>query len=126
MRENLKQLLYILMVLRNAFVVEFRVRFKAWIKVPLVKAWTHLFVLPVRRIRLRLASKLVKKREPGVPTKPVPGWEWSPMLSYPRNRRCYCGADRKYKHCHGPGEVRVVTKEKADFLRGYMREAGVA
>ena len=58
--------------------------------------------------------------------KPPKGSVRNPLLGMPRNRPCYCGADKKFKHCCLP-ELRArayyVKREMALTIQHLMIEA---
>lgn len=124
--ETWAQIEYIVRITKGWAIFEGLVLWSTYVSSPVKRRWIRAVVLPVRYARLWMAAKFSKKREAGAPTKPAPGWAWNPLLRYPRNLACYCGSGKKFKKCHEAREVRVVTKEKAEFLNGYLRAAGVA
>ena len=52
---------------------------------------------------------------------PLPGFEWNPLLTLPRNRLCPCLSAKKFKLCCLPRLPKVVTKEHAEQFKAQMK-----
>lgn len=53
---------------------------------------------------------------------PVARYAENPLMKYPRNIDCFCGARVKSKNCCLPKQPRIVTLEQAQYLAPYMME----
>ncbi len=45
--------------------------------------------------------------------KPLNGFQWNPLLKYPRNQACYCHSGKKYKKCCLATELLVIPENEA-------------
>lgn len=54
------------------------------------------------------------------------GHAWNPLLKIPRNMKCPCGSDKKYKLCHLPTMPRAVPEKLAAEYRAAMKHVEYA
>ena len=51
--------------------------------------------------------------------RPRRGHEWNPLLTWPREVKCFCGSYKLHKDCH-LGKIKVaIPKEMAKFINSY-------
>jgi hypothetical protein len=57
---------------------------------------------------------------------PAQGYEWNPLLAFPRNNKCFCGSKIKAKKCCLPKLPRAIGKEhaKAILMNWFDIESG--
>jgi len=58
-------------------------------------------------------------------TKPKEGFVYNPIFKYPRNLKCFCGTDKKFKKCCLRLMPKVVSKEKAEEMKKALIMAGI-
>lgn len=47
----------------------------------------------------------------------LPGMDFNPLLSYPRNKGCFCGSGTKFKRCCCPRQPRAIPIVDANRIK---------
>jgi uncharacterized protein YecA (UPF0149 family) len=58
----------------------------------------------------------------GVGLRPKKGFDWNPLLGYPRNQRCFCGSGQKFKYCCANRMPETLKKKEAALMGKFVKE----